>query len=69
MIKRNQTQKVVMRETQVKNDPISLPNDGIKIKITLADRVKAEQERVRREAVEQSFKGQESMEEERKSIY
>lgn len=40
-----------MRETQVKNDPISLPNDGIKIKITLADRVKAEQERVRREAV------------------
>jgi hypothetical protein len=35
-----------MRE---KKDPISLPNDGIKI--TLADRVKAEQERVRREAV------------------
>ena len=49
MIMRNQTQKVVMREALVKNDLISLPNDGIKI--TLADRVKAEQERVRREAV------------------
>ena len=37
------------KETQRRRET-AVPDDGIKIKLTLADRVRAEQERVRREA-------------------
>jgi len=73
LIKRHQTQQkgvIPAKETTVRKGIMAVPDDGIQIKLTLADRVKAEQERVRREAASRTLVGEEDMiEEERKSIY